>query len=281
MTPSHALPQLPNLTVGDELPASHATAHNPSTASDNLIHEDETAKRYGFRGGLVPGVIDYAYMAAPLAAALGERWLTRGEATVSLIHPLYEGEPATARARVTAVEPLSSGRRIVFDAWVENPEGQRCAAGTATVSDVDAAESVEAPEYVALDPGSPPEPRPELLLESAPVGALLARRVTATTVETARQYAEMVEDANPLFQAGSSYGPPLMHPGWLLGECNSIFTLNYRFGPWIHTRSDIQYLGPALAGRIFTLHGRLTEAYERRLHHYATLDLFCTDDTGK
>ena len=53
------------------------------------------------------------------------------------------------------------------------------------------------------------------------------------------------------------------------------------FGPWIHTRSQIRYLGPALAGRTFTYHGQLVDAYERRGHHYAVLDIFCQDDTGQ
>ena len=35
------------------------TAHNPATGSENRIHADDVARRYGFRGGLVPGVTVY------------------------------------------------------------------------------------------------------------------------------------------------------------------------------------------------------------------------------
>ena len=35
------------------------TARNPAAESENRIHADDVARRYGFRGGLVPGVIVY------------------------------------------------------------------------------------------------------------------------------------------------------------------------------------------------------------------------------
>src|SRR5690349_6234529 len=125
MTSSSILTPLPALAVGDELPPATVVAHNNSHSSTNKIHDDDVARTYGFRGGLVPGVTVYAYAVAPLAARLGLRWLTTGEATVALINPLYEGEQATSRATITAVEPVSGGERIVLDIRTENPAGQR------------------------------------------------------------------------------------------------------------------------------------------------------------
>lgn len=281
MTSSRTLPPLPAFSVGEELTPSMVTAHNASLHSDNKIHDDEVAKRYGFAGGLVPGVTVFAYMVGPLACALGERWLTSGEALVTFVQPIYEQQSATSRATVLEVRRGDGGGRIVFDIRAENAAGDRCGTGTATVSSREPDGPVEPPDYVQIDPGPAPSARPELQLESAPVGEVLARLVVPTTVETARDYASAVFDKNPLFILGSSWGPPLMHPGWLLSECNRIFTQSFSFGPWIHTRSHIRYLGPALAGRSFTFHGRMAEAYERRQHHYAVLDIFCLDDQGQ
>ncbi|HEY3142742.1 MAG TPA: hypothetical protein VGJ86_16500, partial [Acidimicrobiales bacterium] len=50
-------------------------AKNTATTSANKIHDDEVAQRYGFRGGLVPGVDVYAYLTHPLAEAWGIDWL--------------------------------------------------------------------------------------------------------------------------------------------------------------------------------------------------------------
>lgn len=281
MTSSSILTPLPPLAVGDELPPATVVAHNNSLASANKIHDDDVARTYGFRGGLVPGVTVYAYAVAPLAARLGPRWLTTGEATIALINPLYEGEQATSRAGVTAVEAVAGGERIVLDIRTENPAGQRCATGTASVLRNAEPERVAVPDYVHAPRLPLPEPRPELFLERAPVGAVLAALETPTSLESAREYARMVFSEEHLFVERSPWGPPLMHPGWLLGECNRIFSSNFIFGPWIHTKSAIRYLGPALAGQAFTFHGRLAEAYERRGHHYAVIDAFCLDGDGQ
>ena len=40
-------------------------AFNTAVASENKIHDDTVARRYGFSGGLVPGVEVYAYMTHP------------------------------------------------------------------------------------------------------------------------------------------------------------------------------------------------------------------------
>src|SRR5579883_1528050 len=252
---------LTRLRPGDELPPATVTARNPSTASENKIHDNEVARRYGFRGGLVPGVIVYAYTTIPLNAALGESWLTGSEVDISFINPAYENDALTAR---------------------ENATGERCSTGTAIVTAAEAlVPPLTLPDYLDVPPSAPPNPRPELQLENAPIGVVLAPLTLRTSVEEARDYARMVHDDNPIFTTGSIYGPPLMHPGWLLSNCNTIFTQNYRFGPWIHTRSQIRYLGPALAGKTFIYHGRFADAYERRGHHYAVLALFCVDDGGQ
>ena len=67
-------------------------AHNTATASLNRIHDDEVARRYGFSGGLVPGVDVYAYMTRVPAEAWGTDWLARGTMRARFLSPVYEGE---------------------------------------------------------------------------------------------------------------------------------------------------------------------------------------------
>ena len=52
----------------------HVAAFNTAKASENLIHDDATARRFGFTGGLVPGVEVYAYMTHPAARHWGRAW---------------------------------------------------------------------------------------------------------------------------------------------------------------------------------------------------------------
>src|ERR1700745_2299544 len=55
-------------------------AFNTAKASENKIHDDAVARRFGFGGGLVPGVDVYAYMAHQPVARWGCAWLEHGTA---------------------------------------------------------------------------------------------------------------------------------------------------------------------------------------------------------
>ena len=50
-------------------------ARNDAVTSENKIHDDDVAKRFGFSGGLVPGVTVFGYMTWPAAKAWGREWL--------------------------------------------------------------------------------------------------------------------------------------------------------------------------------------------------------------
>ena len=68
-----------------------AIAYNHANEAENKIHSDEVARRYGFRGGLVPGISVYAYLVHPAVVAWGIDWLRRGASSVLLRKPLYDG----------------------------------------------------------------------------------------------------------------------------------------------------------------------------------------------
>ena len=52
-------------------------AFNSARNSENKMHDDTVARRFGFSGGLVPGVDVYAYMAHPAVVRWG-RDFSRG-----------------------------------------------------------------------------------------------------------------------------------------------------------------------------------------------------------
>ncbi len=47
------------------------TAINDGTESENRMHSDDVAARYGFKGALVSGVNVFGYMTQPLVAQFG------------------------------------------------------------------------------------------------------------------------------------------------------------------------------------------------------------------
>ena len=47
-------------------------ARNFSEANENKIHSDEIARKYGFKGALVPGVAVWGHLTHPLAERFGQ-----------------------------------------------------------------------------------------------------------------------------------------------------------------------------------------------------------------
>src|ERR1700675_3210589 len=89
-------------------------AYNSSKQSENKIHDDAVARRFGFSGGLVPGVDVMAYMMHLPVAKWGRAFLERGLIEARFVKPVYDGEPAELagdeRDGVLSIEVHSRGQ---------------------------------------------------------------------------------------------------------------------------------------------------------------------------
>src|SRR6201995_4709679 len=99
------------------------TAHNTSKQSENKIHDDTVARRFGFSGGLVPGVDVMAYMMHVPVARWGRAFLDRGLMEARFVKPVYDGEITDVRA---------AENDGVISIEVES-RGELCATGTASL----------------------------------------------------------------------------------------------------------------------------------------------------
>src|SRR5713101_2896219 len=117
ITAFDAKAEMTNPPLGPYRVSAYNTAHD----SENKIHEDAVARRFGFGGGLVPGVDVYGYMAHLPVLRWGRAWLERGGAECRFQKPVYDGGTAI----VTATE-TSEG----LDLRVES-RGEICATGRA------------------------------------------------------------------------------------------------------------------------------------------------------
>src|SRR5690606_20778034 len=98
-------------------------AFNTATATENKIHDDTVASRFGFTGGLVPGVDVFAYLAHPPMAAWGQDWLAGGHMRARFYKPVYDGDATT----VTATPDGAAAMSLRCSA-----RGLECAEGSAT-----------------------------------------------------------------------------------------------------------------------------------------------------
>jgi acyl dehydratase len=234
-------------------------AHNTATASSNKIHDDEVARRYGFGGGLVPGVDVYAYMTQPPAAAWGLDWLAGGSMQARFLSPVYEGEVVT----VVPGEPLESPGGVTVPLEVRNAAGVTCATGRAGMPH----EPGPRPD-VADTVGAAVAERPDASPASLAPGTALAVAPHRFVAARAGEYLADVREDLPLYaEAG------VAHPGWVLRRANDVLGSNVRMGPWIHVGSDVRHHAAVADGAGVDARATVTREWERKGHRFVELDV--------
>jgi hypothetical protein len=226
-------------------------AYNTARDSENRMHDDTVARRYGFTGGLVPGVDVYAYMVHAPVAQWGRAWLAHGRAECRFLKPVYDGDEAI-------VEAAAEGDGL---ALIVRSRDETCATGSASL-----ASAFGSPPKFATPPASPAN-RPPADERSLAVDTLLGMRPTALTAEYAERYLADVREGDPLYaQEG------IAHPGIVLRTCNWALSHNVVLGPWMHVGSTVQNIGLARVGDELTARARVSANYERKGHRFVELD---------
>lgn len=251
-----------SLSAGTVLPEFHVSAPAPTEPHENKIHEDDLARQYGFKGGLVPGVTVYAWMTHPVVEALGAEWLERGAFETRFAKPIYYEEPAVIRAKVAARHVDS----VTIDVAAYNSVGEVCGTAAMTLSRGQLPSPPAVGGY-AVAPVPVERPRvtrayleslkvlgtPELELDGRAAGDFVAR-----FGETLALYA--------------GAGAPA-HPGIYLDLSNRALDRNVRMSPWIHVESRGRHWSAARVGERLAMRGRIQSLFEKKGHEFIEADL--------
>jgi hypothetical protein len=231
-------------------------AFNTAKDSENKIHDDAVARRFGFKGGLVPGVEVYAYMTHLPVARWGRDWLDRGTAECRLLKPVYDGDMVTVTADETA-----AGLVLRLES-----RGELCAAGSAALP----AGPVSAPAAFAQAPlpPNPPANRPPADEASLPVGKRFAIHPFRVDAAEAQQYLRDVRENLPLYAEEG-----LVHPGTILHIGNWALRHNVVLGPWMHVGSRIENFAATRLGDELSARALVTGNYEKKGHRSVELDV--------
>jgi hypothetical protein len=222
-------------------------ATNSATASENKIHDDEVAKRYGFHGGLVPGVTVFAYLINPIVQRWGPAWVSRGWVDVTFVHPVYDGDTVTTTLDGDHVE-------------LRDSTGTLCATGDAGLIE-------KRPEIPDIPSAPLPTVRPAASRDSLAPGTVLGSLDRGFHAAHAGAYLAQIGEDLPLFTEG------VAHPGWLLLDANNVLAANVTLGPWIHTSSRVHHLGTVSDGDLVHTRASVTDCYERRGHQFVEMDV--------
>jgi len=234
-------------------------AYNAATESENRIHADDVAQRFGFRGGLVPGVTVFAYLVQPAIEAWGLDWLCGGAASVACKKPLYDG----ARFDVS----VANEGEGAYEGRVIDDAGVQCADGRVWLP----RELPAAPRRLgdapvcALDARTPVSRAALEALRAKGMGALhLSWRGDGEMGHTSRDLADMPALVRP-DRAGFA------NPAFVLGLANWVLARNVRLDAWIHAQSTLQNFSALRLGDEVTVEARISDLFERGGHEFVDL----------
>jgi acyl dehydratase len=238
--------------MASRLETYRVTAYNTSKQSENKIHDDAVAQRFGFRGGLVPGVDVFAYMIHLPVAKWGRAFLERGLIEARFVKPVYDGEVA---------EVIGEARDGLLSIEVAS-RGELCATGTASLPS--SAPSFHISDFI--ETAVVPERRP-VSVTSYELGKWLGTVPRAWAGDAAKDYLADIREREPIYaQEG------LGHPGLLQRVMNKVLVDNAILGPWIHVGSRMQLLSAGKNGDKLTARAKVTGNYEKKGHRFVELD---------
>jgi len=244
------------------LPVYKVSAYNTAKASENKIHDDATAKRFGFKGGLVGGVHVYAYMSHLPVQRWGRAWLERGTGDAKFGKPVYEGEIA----EISAIEDASGLELQV------NSAGVLCATGHAGLPAVVPAMPALA-DFKAVPARAHRAAADE---KSLAVGDWLGMNPVTVTPELHAQDLIDTRETDPLYTAEK-----LVHSGMILRCCNHALSHNVVLPAWMHMGSTVQNLGVAHVGDTLNVRARVTKNYEHKGHKWVEIDALVLANESK
>lgn len=235
------------------LPPYQVSAFNTAKASENKIHDDATAQRFGFKGGFVGGVNVYAYMSHQPVQRWGRAWLERGTGEAKFGKPVYEGDIA----EITAVEDADGMALAVHS------QGILCATGRAGLP----AEQSAAPALSDFKFVAPRTERQAADETSLKIGDWLGMTPLPITEDFHAQDLRDIRETDPIYVRER-----IVHTGTVIRCCNWALTHNVILPAWIHMGSTVRNLGIAHVGDTLNVRARITKNYEHKGHKWVELD---------
>jgi hypothetical protein len=244
----------------EALPAYRVKARNTSSTSENAIHHDDVARRYGFAAALVPGVTLYAYLTHPVVEALGTAWLSRGTASVRFVKPVHEGDELTVAGTITERTPAGITASVTGCT----------AAGECVIASVTLPAGSPTPVNPALYPAAPlPADRPVATREYLAGMTALGTPEALYDEACAAEYVDRVSETLSHYRGADGWA----HPAFFLQQANRALRDNVRVSPWIHVSSVVRHLGGARVGAHLATRGRVRSLFEKKGREMVELDL--------
>jgi hypothetical protein len=250
----------------DQAVELHLTARlGKSPRYAGSIHDDETARRFGYGGALIPGAFLYGYMSRLAVASWGEDWLCRGTMQSHSRRPVYDGD----RLLIAANRLVREGGVLKSAMAVTDSAGRLAAIGAAALPDA----PPDFPEIVPIMPiADPPVVTASGLRPGDRFGTL------GLTISAA-EHQKSLEDFGEVWPGYAERG--IVHPGMLLRLVMRDAIASYRYPTTgIFVAGHTQFFGLAHVGDCLETRGGVTVSYERNGNHYYESEQLVTVNDG-
>lgn len=233
-----------------------AVAFNPATESSNQIHSDAMAKAYGYRGGLVPGVVVSGYLMNPAVLTWGKEWLDRGQAKVVVAKPLYDG--ASFEVCVSDATDESYSAELV------DAEGTICATAKVNLNPPPAPIPVMRGDALLTKDEQLPPAELEQMQRLQNMG-MKALGITWHERHSMSSFLKAPGEMPGIHQLKSG---GFAHGAFMLGITNWVLAGNAYMNPWVHLQTTSRFYQAVEFGTKLVAECEITDLFGRKGHEF-------------
>ncbi len=231
------------------------------------IHDDETAREMGFRGGFVPGsTVGQAAMPA-IIARLGQQWMEGGWYSFKFVRPVYVDE----EVREVGSTPLADG---TLPLRVEARDGRLCCDGSAGLG-----------ATVPWDASQDGTRRADEVFPAMTIGEVFEPSQLRVAPEEVAAMIAAAGDPTPWYESESPWGGALIPPERLMNAAlnavrGEIRTDDSIRNPGMWAEHSIAIERPLFAGRNYTLTEQLADKGLSGRTAYVDFQFEVADESG-
>lgn len=225
-------------------------ARNFSVNTENRIHSDEVAARFGFEGGLVPGAAVFGHMTHPLVDSLGPDWLAGWQVSVRFFKPAYDGDELTVTCDIA-----------------DDTHTVRCHGRGILLAELRTRPLEPDGKPALLEPGPPVDHRPEIAWDNLAVGEPFPAWTWSPDAVANAESAAQVGDGLAWYRRG------VLHPHAILGTANQAFIRRYVLPAWIHVGSVVRFRRLLRVGDEIEVRTVPTRKWRRKGHEFVDLGI--------
>jgi hypothetical protein len=175
------------------------------------IHDDETARNLGMRGGAVVGTVHLNLFPPLILKTLGQRWFEKGSLSIFYTYAMLDGEQVRGIMGI----PPEGKENVQVKAWAEDNDGHTVGTGTIAVGEPDELTYVQTVELKNAGPG-------ELrIMAGHTAGEDLPSKDVLITQEMVDRALQTITDTLDWYKGDSPWGgaivpPSLMHRAMMI-----------------------------------------------------------------